>query len=342
MVVLRSLLPLLVLRQKLNEQTYLLVAIICSAIIVFFLISQSNLANGPSLIIALLASVMISYEVSMLREHLSKLWLSLIGTLFFILGILLRFLYDWYKWTDKSSMTPYLRFFATLVTSEKYLGIISITLFISLFFLLFISISFLGQSLSLGAIFLLSTLSMSFGISLATSYRSITGHLRYQIELAGEITTDSPMSWYEDSDRLAALEWLRSNTLRDDIFAQNTSTPDFSSTAYAGSLIISSSVHRRAYIESVNSTEVQSDYPRHVSHQTERQRKELLRLNTSFRFPIAPSNFDLKNLRKENVKWFVVDLTNTTLRDWEPWATTRFMNEKVAILELAQAPVPSN
>ena len=59
-------------------------------------------------------------------------------------------------------------------------------------------------------------------------------------------------------------------------------------------------------------------------------------------FPNYPSRDLLANMRKENVKWFVVDLGNTTLRDWEPWATTRFMNEKVAILELAQALVPSN
>ena len=160
--------------------------------------------------------------------------------------------------------------------------------------------------------------------------------------MAGNIETNSPMAWLVDADRLEALAWTRENTARDDIFAQNTSVPDFSNTAYSASLVISNSTHRRAYIEGVQSTEVHIDFPRHVSHQTERQRKELLRLNTSFRFPIAPSNFDLKNLRKENVKWFVVDLGNTTLRDWEPWATTRFMNEKVAILELAQAPVPSN
>ncbi|CAB4759386.1 MAG: hypothetical protein F2712_03145 [Actinobacteria bacterium] len=66
------------------------------------------------------------------------------------------------------------------------------------------------------------------------------------------------------------------------------------------------------------------------------------RIETSMDFPNYPSRDLLANMRKENVKWFVVDLGNTTLRDWEPWATTRFMNEKVAILELAQAPVPSN
>jgi hypothetical protein len=40
-------------------------------------------------------------------------------------------------------------------------------------------------------------------------------------------------------------------------------------------------------------------------------------------------------MRDQNVKWFVVDLERTELRDWEPWATTRFINDKVAILELA-------
>jgi len=68
------------------------------------------------------------------------------------------------------------------------------------------------------------------------------------------------------------------------------------------------------------------------------------RIDTSMDFPNYPSRDLLANMQKVNVKWFVVDLGNTPLRDWEPWATTRFMNEKVAILELAQALVlePSN
>ena len=61
------------------------------------------------------------------------------------------------------------------------------------------------------------------------------------------------------------------------------------------------------------------------------------RIDTSIYFPTNPSRLLLENLQKANVKWFVVDLGNTPLRDWEPWATTRFMNEKVAILELSQA-----
>jgi len=61
------------------------------------------------------------------------------------------------------------------------------------------------------------------------------------------------------------------------------------------------------------------------------------RIDTSIYFPTNPSRLLLENLQKANVKWFVVDLGNTPLRDWEPWATTRFINEKVAILELPLA-----
>ena len=66
------------------------------------------------------------------------------------------------------------------------------------------------------------------------------------------------------------------------------------------------------------------------------------RLNVSYFFPLQPTKDLLTELQKANVKWFVVDLGNTPLRDWEPWAAMRFMNDKLAILELAQVPVPSN
>jgi len=338
----RSIIPLLAIKRDKNYQLSFLIAIVVSSVIIFFFIPLSILANSPSLTIALLASILISNDISKLQESLTRKLFVSIFILSSGLGFLLRLFYDMYKWIDSANIRAFVKPFVKLATEGKYLAIFATIPFATLIALLLLLFRITHKRFSWRPILLLTASSMSFGISFATSFRAVTSHLRYQTELAGEITTDSPMSWYENSDRLAALEWLRTNTLRDDIFAQNTSTPDFSSTAYAGSLIISSSVHRRAYIEGVNSTELQRDYPRNVFHQTERQRKELLRLNTSFRFPITPSNFDLANMHKENVKWFVVDLTNTTLRDWEPWATTRFMNEKVAILELAQAPVPSN
>ena len=82
---------------------------------------------------------------------------------------------------------------------------------------------------------------------------------------------------------------------------------------------MTTSIRRRAYLEA----------PVFGSVATEDTN---IRLTTSQDFPSTPSESKLENMI--NVKWFVVDLGNTELRDWEPWATTRFMNEKVAILEL--------
>ena len=152
------------------------------------------------------------------------------------------------------------------------------------------------------------------------------------------------MSWYTQSDRITAINWLRENSRTDDIFAHNTLVPNYKQTSYSASLILGDVTHRRAYAEATYGENLQKAYPKIKFRQSQNLREDLQRLDTSYFFPIDPSWFWLKNLQKANVKWFVVDLTNTTLREWEPWATTRFINEKVAILELAQAPVlePSN
>ena len=249
-------------------------------------------------------------------------------------GFLLRLFYDLYKWTDKTNTRVFLKPLVALATDGKYVAVFTTAPFLALITFLLLLFKFRQQPFIWRPILLLTALSMSLGISIAATYRSVTGHYRYNLELAGEIEPDSPMAWYVEADRLDALEWMRNNTSRDDIFAQNTSLPDYRSTAYSSSLIISGSVHRRAFIEGTYGAALQYDYARHVSHQTEQQRNEILRLSTSYSFPITPNETMLKILQSYYVKWFIVDLGNTELRDWEPWATTRFMNEKVAILEL--------
>lgn len=341
-VALRSLIPLLAVRQRLHEESTLLYMTIGSSVIIFFSIPQADLSNAPSLTIAMFVSILISSTIATLQKSFTKAQLVLIFLITFFSGFFLRLTYDYYKWIDATDAIMPVKLIATIATNGKYLVIFSILLFIFSASLIILFLKLIKKIFLIRNIFLLTALSMSFGIYIATTLRAVTAHVRYQISLAAEIEDGSPMSWYTNSERLAALDWMRTHTNRDDIFAQNTSTPDYRSTAYHASLIISSSIHRRAYIEGVQSTEVQRDYPRNVSLQTERQRKELLRLNTSFRFPMAPSNFDLANMQAKKVKWFVVDLGNTPLRDWEPFATTRFMNEKVAILELAQLPVSGN
>ena len=61
------------------------------------------------------------------------------------------------------------------------------------------------------------------------------------------------------------------------------------------------------------------------------------RKSISINFPTAPSDLMLRDLAEVGAEWFIVDLERTELRDWEPWATTRFINDKVAILELANS-----
>ena len=331
---LRSIIPLLTVEKQLLHQSFLLPMIIVSAAVVFFLIPLATLAGAPSLIIALLSSVVISQKFSVLPTLFTKTDLVAITFMAALAGIGSRLFYDFYKWLDTAQLNGIINFLTRLATNKTALLTISILFFVALITCTNIVLKLTRKTFNFQVVTFLIALSMSLGISIATTFRTVTAHYRYKTDLSGAIVEDSPMSWYTNPERLAALDWMRTNTNRDDIFAQNTSTPEYRTSAYSASLILGGSIHRRAYIEGTYGAGLQRDYPRHVSHQTERQRKELLRLNTSFRFPMAPSNFDLANMQAKNVKWFVVDLGNTPLRNWEPFATTRFMNEKVAILEL--------
>ena len=339
---LRSFIPLLTIKRKQNKQSFLFFSIILSSALIFFLIPLATLANAPSLTFAILASIVISQDVAGLSKALTKF--QLLGTFLAasFSGTILRFSFDYYKWFDPAQINRPMKFFISIVTNGKYAAAASAAPFIAVTLLVVLTVKLLHNKDVLRPVALLVALSMSFGISIATTYRSVTNHFSYNHDLAGDMDSSSPLTWYVDSERLEALAWLRHNTKRDELFAQNTSIPDYKTSAYSASLIISGASHRRAYIEGTYGAEFQFDYPRDVNVQTPKLKEQLKRLDTSFNFPITPSLELLRNLKNENVKWFVVDLTNTTLRDWEPWATTRFMNEKVAILELAQAPVPSN
>jgi hypothetical protein len=334
---LRSFIPLLTIKRKPNRRSLLLLFIILSSVLIFFLIPLATLANAPSLTFAILASIVISKDVAGLSKALTKF--QLFGTFLAasFSGSILRFSFDYYKWFDPAQINRPMKFFISIVNNGKYAAAASAAPFIAVTLLVVLAMKLLNIKNVLRPVALLVALSMSFGISLATTYRSVTNHFRYNHDLAGDMDSSSPLTWYVDSERLEALAWLRNNSKRDDIFAQNTSLPDYRTTSYSASLIISGASHRRAYVEGTYGSELQFDYPRDVNLQTPRLKEQLKRLYTSFIFPITPSLEFLANLKSENVKWFVVDLGNTTLRDWEPWATTRFMNEKVAILELASS-----
>ena len=330
----RSIIPLLTVKRDKNIQLDFPIVIILSSVLIFFVLSLATLANSPSLTIALLASVLVSNDVSKLQKSLMRMPFISILVSAISFGFLLRLFYDLFKWTDKTNTRTLLKPLVALAVDGKYVAVFTTAPFFALLIVLVLCLRITHRPFNWQPMMLLTALGMSLGISIAATYRSVTVHYRYGTQLAGDIEPDSPMAWYVEAERLDALEWMRKNTERDDIFAQNTSIPDYRTTAYSASLILSGSVRRRAFIEGTYGAALQYDYPRVVFRQTERQRRDLLRLNSSYSFPINPNGTLLKIMQTYNVKWFVVDLANTELRDWEPWATTRFMNEKVAILEL--------
>ncbi len=340
---LRSLIPLIVTHKKVTEQYKLILSIIGAGASIYFLIPQAILTNAPSLAIALLVSVAVSKQISLLPKTLTKTQLIVVLLTSVYAGILIRIFYDAYKWADITDLNQYIKFFAIKATEDKSVALVTSVPFVFLVLLLIIIFKLFKTDSGVRLVILASAIGMSFGVSVAVTFRHITSNFRYgNIELGRKMDPESTKAWYTESERVAAINWLKANTDRDDIFAQNTSTPDYRSTAYGASLILSSSSHRRAFIEGTYSPELQIEYPRDINLQSPSLKDQLLRLDTSYYFPITPSSKYLKIMQAQNVKWFVVDLGNTELRDWEPYATTRFMNEKVAILELAQLPTPSN
>jgi hypothetical protein len=187
------------------------------------------------------------------------------------------------------------------------------------------------------------------GVKIGSLTRPITEYVRYNEAFFGG-ERDSLLVRWEDVNLWSGLKMVNSISSENDVIASN-----FGLQRATGfnDVIRPQIAISRSYFISGRYTYFATSFPltftekyRNVSDydikRNEFARMLRERLNTSQDFPNFPSRDLLANMLKEDVKWFVVDLGNTQLRDWEPWATTRFMNEKVAILELAQLPAPSN
>ena len=190
----------------------------------------------------------------------------------------------------------------------------------------------------------------NIGVKVGSLIRPITEYFRYSEALFGGERDSLLMRWEENGDLSFGLKMVNLISSENDLIASNFGlhrTINFND-GNRSQIIVSRRFYisgRYEYFATSFPTTFTEKYP-HISDYDKKRnnfaRMIRERMNTSMDFPNYPSRDLLANMRKENVKWFVVDLANTELRDWEPWATTRFMNEKVAILELTQAPVPSN
>jgi hypothetical protein len=188
------------------------------------------------------------------------------------------------------------------------------------------------------------------GVKIGSLTRPVTEYLRYNDVFLGGERDSLLVRWDEDNDLTSGLKMVNSISSEDDVIASNFGlrrTGGFND-VLRPQIVVSRRFYisgRYRYLTTSLPLTFSNEYRYSSNPDVKRNifaRMLRERMNTSMDFPNYPSRDLLANMRRENVKWFVVDLTNTTLRDWEPWATTRFMNEKVAILELAQAPVPSN
>ncbi|MGA1653725.1 MAG: hypothetical protein ACO384_04475, partial [Ilumatobacteraceae bacterium] len=132
--------------------------------------------------------------------------------------------------------------------------------------------------------------------------------------------------WIEQEDYSLALKYFVSTSKTDDIFATNAHKYDEDYARYGSSLIITSLTGRRSFAEAPNFDRSTPGNPND---------EFFVRTRVSIEFPNTPSASNFETLRRSNVKWFIIDLDNTKARNWEPWAKIRFINTKVAVLELA-------
>lgn len=264
----------------------------------------------------------------MIHEHLPSFnnRLSvLIFVLFIVLGFSNRALYDIVKWRDFERLGIYSGI-SRIATSEGWDQSISIFIQLAIVLLIILGIARLfKRRVELLTNCFLVIFSFFFGVWLAADLRVFTSRESLKISvLRHEISPTT--RWIEQEDFVSALSFFLANSNKDDIFATNAHKYDADYSQNGSSLIITSLTGRRSYAEA-------PAFDRSTPSDTNDD--FFTRMRVSLEFPKSPSQELLDILRKKDVKWFIVDLKNTELRTWEPWAKVRYINAEIAVLELA-------
>jgi hypothetical protein len=176
-------------------------------------------------------------------------------------------------------------------------------------------------------VLVISTIAMMFGNSIAVTTRNF---LRDQSSTSPALIHDeaSQSRRWSDISRVAALNAARSIINDNSILATNFG--NYYSNGPNDTNRIPTELRIRSFLS--------PSYPdQTVNNQSSEELAILIsaRRFISVYFPTQPNGLMLRDLKQAGVEWFIIDLERTELRDWEPWATTRFINDKVAILELA-------
>ena len=253
-------------------------------------------------------------------------------------GIGIRLLYDFYILNDKWQNRVEL-FLNKFVNSGDTFAITPLVVSIIAVFVISRKL-LLTKSARSFSLFVLTIFSTNVGIFVATTVNPISDALFNDAEIF-DTTTHPIVERWQNNMTIMALGELRDNSSDEDVVASNFGQGK--DAPYDDDFRVQLSLQKQMYLTGPQyqlldryDSNQRTKNPNLISKQglqyLERLRTRFL---TSVEFPVRPSDKFLQNMLEQNVKWFVVDLERTELRDWEPWATTRFINDKVAILELA-------
>lgn len=317
------LLGLLILIKGLRSEFFILFAMIASACL-FFLFAPRYEAWRYSIEIALIASVpLVSIAIAENWPNAKNKLLITTITVSFVVGMMNRVAYDVAKWLEPSNDQRLIKTLKS-VTSE---GWPQFVLTLSILGLLFVVLKFLfaNQTIGLvvGACFLVTSSYFS-GSFLAADFRVFTASGEISRKVL-EYSPNQTTRWFEQSAYSDGLNFFVKESSVHDIFATNAHAYDENYEKYGSSLILTSLTGRRSFAEAPNIDRSPPSDPADEFYS---------RMRYSLDFPKTASSISYDALVAKNVRWFIVDLERTELRTWEPKATTRFINEKIAILEL--------
>ena len=253
-------------------------------------------------------------------------------------GIGIRLLYDFYILNDNWQNRVEL-FINKFVKSGDAFAITPLVVSILAVFVTSRKLLLTKSARTFGLV-VLAIFSTNIGIFVATTLNPISDALFNDEEIL-YTTTQPIVERWQNNEIILALGELKGNSSDEDVVASNFGQGK--DAPYDDDFRVQLFLQKQMYLtgphyqllerhDSNKMTENPSLISKRSLQYLERLRTRFL---TSVEFPVRPSDKFLQNMLEQNVKWFVVDLERTELRDWEPWATTRFINDKVAILELA-------
>jgi hypothetical protein len=315
--------------------------------LILLIIVKSNLKRFENIIFIILASLLYHFLFPQNPTHRDDFWIILLFSapflatlileslngsgfrktlpqyfIFLFLGILFRLNYDLYKWSDLSNQLEILKLLKYFSDqgSKFFISVVALVL------VYFCSKSFRKTKNALfSAKVAFSLTCFLCGIGFATTLRSITTELRYSGRAFAPHEENSITQWFLDDNLKFALNEFSKLSDSNDIFATNVHPYDENMGNYGSTLVLTSLTGRRSLVEA----------PGYEQGTREITLAKLApRIEASLGFPVTPGLESAKYLNDFGVRWLIIDLARTPSRSWEPWATTRFINSRIAILEL--------